>query len=110
MNISDFLTDFKLQLPDLKDGAPHAISVHIGWLNWGNVGDMVFDELVKHLKAEKIGEFERPGDFYNFVSYRGHSRTYLDDEGIRRTEFPNSKVYCCCIDTEMPHLIYITIN
>jgi proteasome assembly chaperone (PAC2) family protein len=93
MNIGDFLTDFKLQLPDMKERTPHAISVHIGWLNWGNVGDVVFDELVEHLKAEKIGEFERPGDFYNFVSYRGHSRTYLDDEGIRRTEFPNSKVY-----------------
>ncbi len=75
MDITDFLTDFKLQLPDLKGRAPHAISVHIGWLNWGDVGDESFNELVEHFKAEKIGEFERPGDFYNFVAYRDRSRT-----------------------------------
>jgi len=93
MNITDFLTDFKLQLPDIKERAPHAISVHIGWLNWGDVGDVAFDELVEHFKARKIGEFERSGDFYNFVAYRDRSRTYIDDEGIRRTEFPNSRVF-----------------
>ncbi len=93
MNVSDFLTDFKLQPPDMKLRDPHAISVHIGWLNWGNVGDAVFDELVESLKAEKIAEFERPGDFYNFVVYRDRSRTYINDKGIRYTEFPNSRVY-----------------
>ncbi len=93
MDITDFLTDFKLQLPDIKGRAPHAISVHIGWLNWGDVGDESFHELVEHFKAQKIGEFERPGDFYNFVAYRDRSRTYTDDEGVRRSEFPNSRVY-----------------
>ncbi|MBI2328934.1 MAG: PAC2 family protein [Chloroflexi bacterium] len=93
MDIGDFLTDFKLQLPDLKGRSPHAISVHIGWLNWGNVGDVAFDELVEHAKAQKIGEFERPGDFYNFVAYRDRSRSYIDNEGVRRTEFPNAVVY-----------------
>ena len=92
MDISDFLTDFKLQLPDIKRKALHAISVHIGWLNWGSVGDESFNRLVEHFKAEKIGEFERPGDFYNFVAYRERSLSYVDDEGVRRTEFPNSKV------------------
>ncbi len=93
MDISDFLTDFKLQLPDIKERAPHAISVHIGWLNWGDVGDESFNELVEHFKAEKIGEFARPGDFYNFVAYRDHSHAYIDNEGVRRTEFPNSRVF-----------------
>lgn len=93
MNITDFLTDFNLQLPDIKGRAPHAISVQIGWLNWGDVGDVSFGELVEHFKAQKIGEFERPGDFYNFVAYRDHSRTYTDNEGIRRTEFPNSRIF-----------------
>lgn len=93
MNIGDLLTDFRLQPPDMKGREAHAISVHIGWLNWGDVGDAAFDELVEHLKAQKIGEFERPGDFYNFVSYRDRSRTYIDDEGVRRTKFPNSRVY-----------------
>lgn len=93
MDITDFLTDFKLQLPDIKGRVIHAISVHIGWLNWGDAGDESFDELVEHFKAQKIGEFERPGDFYNFVAYRDRSRTYIDDEGVRRTEFPNSRVY-----------------
>jgi predicted ATP-grasp superfamily ATP-dependent carboligase len=94
MNISDYLTDFKLLSPELKLKAPHALSVHIGWLNWGNVGDAVFNELLEYLKAEEIAEFERPGDFYNFVAYRDRSRTYLDSEGDRHTEFPNSRVYC----------------
>ncbi|MFC1977233.1 PAC2 family protein [Chloroflexota bacterium] len=93
MNINDFLTDFKLELPDVRGKALHAISVHIGWLNWGSVGDESFNKLVEHFKAEKIGEFERPGDFYNFVAYRERSLSYVDDEGVRRTEFPNSKVF-----------------
>ncbi len=93
MDISDFLTDFKLQLPDIGGKALHAISVHLGWLNWGSVGDESFDALVEHFKAEKIGEFARPGDFYNFVAYRDHSNTYLDNEGVRHAEFPNSKVF-----------------
>jgi len=93
MNITDFLTDFELRPPDIKGRAPHAISVHIGWLNWGNVGDESFNKLVEHFKAEKIGEFARPGDFYNFVAYRDRSQTYIDNEGVRRTEFPNSRVF-----------------
>ena len=93
MDISDFLTDFKLQLPDIKGRTLHAISVHLGWLNWGDVGDESFNELVEHFKAEKIGEFARPGDFYNFVAYRDHSHTYVDNEGVRHTEFPNSRVF-----------------
>ena len=93
MNINDFLTDFKLEFPDARGKALHAISVHIGWLNWGSVGDESFNKLVEHFKAEKIGEFERPGDFYNFVAYRERSLTYADNEGVRRTEFPNSRVF-----------------
>ncbi len=93
MDITDFLTDFKLQLPDIKGRTLHAISVQIGWLNWGDVGDESFNELVEHFKAEKIGEFARPGDFYNFVAYRDHSHAYTDNEGVRHTEFPNSRVY-----------------
>jgi len=93
MSINDFLTDFSLKIPEIKDRAPHAISVHIGWLNWSSVGDESFNELLEHFKAEKICEFERPGDFYNFVAYRERSLTYVDDEGVRHTEFPNSKVY-----------------
>ena len=93
MDIADFLTDFRLQLPDIEGRTLHAISVHLGWLNWGSVGDESFNELVEYLKAEKIGEFERPGDFYNFVSYRDHSHTYIDNDGVRHTEFPNSKVF-----------------
>jgi len=93
MDIHDFLTDFKLELPKSTGKATHAISVHIGWLNWSDVGDESFNRLVEHLNAEKIAEFERPGDFYNFITYREHSHTYIDDEGIRSTEFPNTRVY-----------------
>ncbi|MFC2005076.1 PAC2 family protein, partial [Chloroflexota bacterium] len=93
MDISDFLTDFKLQLPDIKGRPLHAISVHLGWLNWGSVGEESFNKLVEFFKAEKIGELVRPGDFYNFVAYRDYSHTYIDSEGVRHTEFPNSKVF-----------------
>jgi proteasome assembly chaperone (PAC2) family protein len=93
MDISDLLTDFKLTPPDLKLKSPHAIAVHIGWLNWGSVGDEVINELIDILKAEKIAEFERPGDFYNFVALRDYSRTYTDSEGNRHVEFPNSRIY-----------------
>ncbi len=93
MSINDFITDFILQPPVIKSAPVHAIAVHIGWLNWGNVGDESFNILVEHFRAEKIAEFERPGDFYNFVSYRERSLTYTDSEGIRHTEFPNSRVY-----------------
>ena len=107
MNISDFLTDFKLQPPDIKLRVPHAISVHIGWLNWGNVGDTAFNELVEFLKAEKIAEFDRPGDFYNFVAYRDRSRTYVDNECNRYTEFPNSRVYCVRRKKPLSDLVFL---
>jgi len=93
MDISDLLTDFELNLPDVKGRSVHAIAAHVGWLNWGSVGKEVFNELVKHFNAEKIGEFSRPGDFYNFISYREYSDTYIDSEGVRFSELPNSKVY-----------------
>jgi proteasome assembly chaperone (PAC2) family protein len=93
MDISNLLTDFKLNLPDVKGRSVHAISAHVGWLNWGSVGKEVFNELVEHFDAEKIGELARPGDFYNFISYREYSHTYIDSEGVRYAELPNSKVY-----------------
>jgi proteasome assembly chaperone (PAC2) family protein len=93
MDISDLLTDFKLNLPDVKGRTVHAIAAHVGWLNWGSVGQEVFNELVQHFDAEKIGELVRPGDFYNFISYREYSDTYIDSEGVRYSELPNAKVY-----------------
>ncbi len=93
MDIHDILTDFKLETPETIDKATHAVSVHIGWLNWSSVGDESFSRLVEHLDARKIAEFERPGDFYNFITYREHSLTYIDEKGIRSTEFPNTRIY-----------------
>ena len=46
-----------------------------------------------NLGAEKIAEFERPGDFYNFITYRDRSLTFVDGQGNRRNEFPNTRVY-----------------
>ena len=88
-----YLTDFKLKQPDLRPKEPHAISVHIPWLNSGNVGDLTVKALVQYFNAEKLAEFKRPGDFYNFPLYRDRSRSYVDDEGNRHMEFPNSRVY-----------------
>jgi predicted ATP-grasp superfamily ATP-dependent carboligase len=109
MNIGDFLTDFRLELPHVRDKPHHAIAVHIGWLNWGSVGDESFNMLVSHFGAEKIAEFERPGDFYNFVTYREHSLTYIDNEGVRHTEFPNSRVYYVQREKSLPDLLLMNL-
>jgi predicted ATP-grasp superfamily ATP-dependent carboligase len=93
MGIHEFLTDFNLEVPDIKGRDIHAIGVHIGWLNWGSVGDESLEKLIEHYDAEKIAEFTRPGDFYDFVTYRERSLTYIDNKGTRRTEYPNSRVY-----------------
>ena len=107
MDISDFLTDFELQVHDIKGRRVHAVAAHIGWLNWGEVGDESFSELLEHFKAKKIGELARPGDFYDFVTYRDHSRTYTDNEGVRRTEFPNSKVFYVRREEPLSDLVLI---
>ena len=93
MSIHDFLTDFTLDMPDTTGREIHAIGEHIGWLNWGSVGDESLEKLIEHYDADKIAEFARPGDFYDFVAYRERSFTYIDNKGIRRTEYPNSRVY-----------------
>ncbi|UCD08842.1 MAG: PAC2 family protein [Dehalococcoidales bacterium] len=93
MGIHDFLTDFNLDNLDTTGREIHAIGVHIGWLNWGSVGDESLEKLIEYYDAEKIAEFTRPGDYYDFVAYRERSLTYIDNKGIRRTEYPNSRVY-----------------
>jgi predicted ATP-grasp superfamily ATP-dependent carboligase len=93
MSIHEFLTDFTQDIPETAGREVHAIGVHIGWLNWGSVGDESLEKLIEHYDAEKIAEFVRPGDFYDFVTYRERSFTYIDNKGIRRTEYPNSRVY-----------------
>ena len=93
MSIHEFLTDFTQDIPETAGREVHAIGVHIGWLNWGSVGDESLEKLIEHCDAEKIAEFVRPGDFYDFVTYRERSFTYIDNKGIRRTEYPNSRVY-----------------
>ena len=57
MGIHEFLTDFNLDIPDIKGRDIHAIGVHIGWLNWGSVGDESLEKLIEHYDAEKIAEF-----------------------------------------------------
>ncbi len=94
MSIHDYLTDFNFEPPEFFGERPvHVIAVHIGWLNWGSVGDECIDKLIEYYDAEKIAEFERPGDFYDFITYRDRSFTYIDNAGIRQTEFPNTRVY-----------------
>ena len=109
MDIGDLLTDFILDLPDVEGRSVHAIAAHIGWLNWGSVGEEVFNELVEHFKADEIGEFARPGDFYNFVSYREHSDTYIDSEGVRYSELPNSKVFYARREEHLNDLVLLDL-
>lgn len=109
MSIYDYLTDFSLSAPDFSGRTIHAIAVHIGWLNWGSVGDESMDRLIEYFDAEKIAEFERPGDFYDFVSYRERSFTFIDKRGIRRTEFPNSRIYYVKREEPKPDLVLLSL-
>ncbi|MBN2240453.1 MAG: PAC2 family protein [Dehalococcoidales bacterium] len=94
MRIHDFLTNFSIETPeDISERTVHAVAVHIGWLNWSSVGDECLDKLIEFGDAEKVAEFDRPGDFYDFVAYRDRSLTYIDNKGIRRTEYPNTRAY-----------------
>ena len=94
MDIHDLLTDFQVDIPEgISERTVHAIAVHIGWLNWSSVGDECLDKLIEFYDAEKIAEFERPGDFYDFVAYRDRSLTYMDNKGVRRTEYPNTRLH-----------------
>ena len=109
MDISDFITDFDLKLPEIELRSPHVIAVHIGWLNWGSVGDASFDALIDQLKAKKLAAFKRPGDFYDFVTYRDRSRTYVDKKGNRHTEFPNSRAYYVRREEQLHDLILLNL-
>lgn len=94
MRIQDYLSDFSIDVPEnISERTVHVIAVHIGWLNWSSVGDECLDKLIEFYDAEKIAEFERPGDFYDFVAYRDRSMTFFDSKGIRQTEYPNSRAY-----------------
>jgi hypothetical protein len=109
MSIHDFITDFSISLPDISGRTVHAVGVHIGWLNWGNVGDECLDRLIEHFDAERAAEFERPGDFYDFVTYRERSFTYIDKKGIRRTEYPNSRAYYVRSEAPLADLILLSL-
>ena len=103
--VSNPLTDFKLQPFDIQPKDRHAIAVYIPWLNSGGVGEMVFDELVKSLKAEKIGALERPGYFYDFTSYR--PKFHVDNRHNRILKIPNSEVYYARRDGQSSDLVLL---
>ncbi len=108
-NISDFLSDFTVHAPEIQLRDPHVVAVHIGWLNWGSVGDTAFDTLVENLKAVKLAELTRPGDFYDFVTYRDRSHTFIDKKGTRHTEFPNSKIYYARREEQLNDLLLLNL-
>jgi len=110
MSIQDYITEFDLEIPDFSPERPvHAVASHIGWLNWGSVGDECMDKLIDYYDADKIAEFERPGDFYDFITYRDRSFTYIDDKGIRQTEFPNTRVYYARREKQETDLILMNL-
>lgn len=109
MNIRDLLSDFSIDIPDISGRTVHAVAVHIGWLNWGSVADETMDLLIENYDAERIAEIERPGDFYDFVSYRERSFTYIDNKGIRRTEYPNSRVFYVRRKYPQPDLMLVSL-
>ncbi len=83
--------------PELKD--TRAIAILKPWVNVGRVGTIVLTSLERHLGAQELGRFSRPGTFFNFTMYRPRMRIV---EGTRVLNVPNCIVsYARDEDTQM---------
>ena len=84
-------------VPELRD--TRAIAVLKPWVNVGRVGTIVLTSLERHLGAQELGRFSRPGTFFNFTMYRPRMRIV---EGKRVLNVPNCIVsYAHDDDTQM---------
>jgi hypothetical protein len=81
--------DFEINMPDPPLQDPHCIAILKPWINVGNVGKIVLRRLGKMYAAEKIGELERPGKYYDFTRYRPVIKLNGD---VRSVRVPNTRV------------------
>ena len=81
--------DFEINIPDTPLRDPHCIAILKPWINVGNVGQIVLHRLGRMYAAERIGQLERPGKFYDFTRYRPEIRIR---NGVRSVRVPNTAV------------------
>jgi len=81
--------DFEINIPDTPLRDPHCIAILKPWINVGNVGQIVLHRLGRMYAAERIGQLERPGKFYDFTRYRPEIRIR---NGVRSVRVPNTVV------------------
>ena len=81
--------DFEIDVPDPPLREPHCIAILKPWINVGNVGQIVLRRLGRMYAAERIGQLERPGKFYDFTRYRPEIRLR---DGVRNVRVPNTVI------------------
>ena len=82
--------DFEINVPDPPLRDPHCIAILKPWINVGNVGQIVLRRLGRMYSAERVGQLDRPGKFYDFTRYRP---AYRSEQGSRDFLLANSVIY-----------------
>ncbi len=85
MRIGEF--EIEMPAPPLRD--PHCIAILKPWINVGNVGKIVLRRLGEMYSAERVGQLDRPGKFYDFTRYRPEIRL---SDGVRTVRVPNTVI------------------
>ena len=81
--------EFEINLPETPLRDAHCIAILKPWINVGNVGQIVLRRLGRMYAAERVGQLERPGKFYDFTRYRPEIRIR---DGVRSVRVPNTVV------------------
>ncbi|MDA1280223.1 MAG: PAC2 family protein [Chloroflexi bacterium] len=81
--------DFEINIPDPPLRGAHCIANLKPWINVGNVGQIVLRRLGRMYSAERIGQIERPGKYYDFTRYRPEIQ--LRNE-LRSVRVPNTSI------------------
>ena len=97
--------DFEINVPDPPLRDAHCIAILKPWINVGNVGQIVLRRLGRMYSAERIGQIERPGKYYDFTRYRPEIR--LRNE-LRSVRVPNTSVRVARRD-QAPDLVLLQL-
>jgi proteasome assembly chaperone (PAC2) family protein len=76
------------EVPELRD--PTMVMAFGGWPDAGEGATQAVRYLVRKLKAVPFADID-PEDFYDFTQTRPN--TFLNTEGVRRTQWPTNKFY-----------------
>ncbi len=99
------ISDFEINLPDPPLQGAHCIAMLKPWINVGNVGQIVQRRLGRMYAAERVGQLERPGKFYDFTRYRPEIRLR---NGLRSVRVPNTIVRIGR-RTDAPDLVFLQL-